>query len=75
MYSITDQIAALQRIAIFCARLRGHELGVWRTSEGSALANCVHCGRELGVYCSPVQPDIDGSVLEAGCVKNAAEAA
>ncbi len=76
MHSITDQIAALQRIAAFsckgCADM-SWECGA--PLRDSALANCVHCGREIRVYCSPVQPDIDGSALEVGCVKNAAEAA
>jgi hypothetical protein len=75
MYSITDQLAALQRIAAFSATLRGHVLGEWRTDKGLALASCVHCGRELRVYCSPLQPDIDGSALDDGCAKSAAEAA
>jgi hypothetical protein len=75
MYSITDQLAALERIAVFSARLRGHELGAWCNDEVLAFASCVHCGRELRVYCSPLQPDIDGSGLEDGCVKRSAEAA
>jgi hypothetical protein len=75
MHSITDQLAALERIAIFSARLRGHELGAWRNDEVLAFASCVHCGREVRVYCSPLQPDIDGLGLEDGCVKRSAQAA
>jgi hypothetical protein len=75
MHSITDQLAALERIAIFSARLRGHEPGAWRNDEVLAFASCVHCGRELRVYCSPLQPDIDGLGLEDGCVKRSAQAA
>jgi hypothetical protein len=75
MYSTTDQLAALQRIAIFSAKLRGHELGAWRNDDVLAFASCIHCGRELRVYCSPLQPDIDGSALKDPCVKKAAEAA
>jgi len=75
MHSITDQLIALQRIAAFSASLRGHELGEWRTGEGLARARCVHCGREVHVYCSPIQPDVEGPGLEDACVKRAAEAA
>jgi hypothetical protein len=75
MYSITDQLTALQRIAVFSAKLRGHELGAWRTGKGLAVASCVHCGRELRAYCSPGEPDIEGSCLEDACVTRAAEAA
>lgn len=75
MHSITDQLAALERIAVFSARLRGHELGPWRNDDVLAVASCVHCGRELRVYRSPLQPDIDGLGLEDGCVKRSAEAA
>lgn len=75
MNSMTDQLAALQRIADFSARLRGHEPGLWRASEDSAVANCIHCGRELRIYSSLMQPDIDGSILEDTCVSRAAEAA
>jgi len=75
MHSITDQLTALQRIAAFSASLRGHELGEWRTGEGLARASCVHCGREVRVYCSLIQPDVDGLGLGDACVNNAAEAA
>jgi len=75
MNSMTDQLASLQRIADFSARLRGHNPGAWRASEDSAVASCIHCGRELRIYCSLIEPDIDGSALEDYCVPRAAEAA
>lgn len=75
MHPINDQLAALQRMAVFAAGLRGHELGAWRVSAGLALANCIHCGREVRVYSSLVQPDVEGRCLQDPCVKSAAEAA
>jgi hypothetical protein len=75
MQSQADQLTALQRIAVFSAGLRGHELGEWRTGESLTLASCVHCGREVHAYCSPIQPDIDGPGLEGACVKMGFEAA
>ena len=67
MPSANDQLAALQRIAVFSARLRGHELGKWRGGEGSATARCVRCGRQLQVHFSLIQPGMDGPALTNEC--------
>lgn len=67
MHSMADHLAALERIAAFSARLRGHELGNWRTREGTGQASCVRCGRKLEVYWSPFQPDMDGPALDDRC--------
>jgi hypothetical protein len=67
MCAFSDKLRSLQRIAVFCAELRGHELGDWQVTEDLAAASCVHCGRTLRVYPSLVQPDIDGSGLECQC--------
>jgi hypothetical protein len=62
-----DQFAALHRIALFSAAVRGHKLGDWCTGEGSAQASCVLCGAELRVYFPVVQPEMDGPALEQEC--------
>ena len=67
MHSIADQIAALERIAAFSAKLRGHELGDWRTGQGFARASCVRCGKVLEVYTSLVQPEMAGDALKDDC--------
>jgi hypothetical protein len=61
------QLAALERIAIFSAQLRGHELGEWLAGEGLVTTQCVKCRRELRVYFSLVQPEMDGPALECEC--------
>ena len=66
MYALAVEIA-LQRIAAFSAKLRGHELGEWHRSEGFAQATCVRCRAELVVYNSLVQPEMDGPVLDQQC--------
>lgn len=75
MHSVTGQLIGLQRIASFSVQLRGHDMGAWRTDNQSAVASCLHCGRELYAYCSLLQPDIEGPALEDYCVPRAAEAA
>jgi len=67
MPSANDQLAALQRIAAFSARLREHELGEWHTGEGIARACCIRCRAELRLYYSPIQPEMDGAALESLC--------
>ena len=64
---IADQLIALQRIAQFSAKVRGHELGPWRATEVSAQSNCTHCGEPLRVYVSLIQPEMDGAALEGEC--------
>jgi len=66
---IFDQILAFDSIAAAAARVRGHKLGDWRIQEGCAAATCIRCGRQLVVYYSPLQPDMDGSALRNGCLK------
>jgi hypothetical protein len=61
------QLAIAQRIAAFSARLRGHELGVWRDEQDHSRANCIHCGAEARVYSSLYEPDAGGAALLAGC--------
>lgn len=63
-----NQIFDFERIAAVSAVLRGHELGEWRFQEGFAAARCIWCNRELLVYNSLVQPDMDGAALEHNCV-------
>jgi hypothetical protein len=69
---MTDQLAALQRIAQFSASVRGHELGRWLTGEGFAQARCTRCGRTLRVYRSLIQPEMDGAALDDECGSGAA---
>ena len=64
---MSDQIAVLQRIAVFAAKARGHALGIWRTGDGFAVASCTQCGRELTVYRAAMQPEMDGEALASGC--------
>ena len=71
---IFDQILAFDRIATRAAVVRGHKLGDWRMKDGIAAATCVRCGRELVVYYSPIQPDMDGPALRYSC-KGASPAA
>ena len=75
MYSIANQLAALQRIAAFSAKRRGHELGSWRTIAGLARASCQRCGSKLQVYYSLVQPDMDGEALADAHCRGAVERA
>jgi hypothetical protein len=75
MHSIAHQLNALQRIAAFSAKLRGHELGDWSAGEGFARARCIRCGSELQVYCSPVQPDMEGEALADRCGHGAVQRA
>jgi hypothetical protein len=74
---IAHQLAASQRIAVFSAAVRGHELGEWYTDEGSAKARCVRCGAELRVYVPAIEPEMDGPALVHECAQRrvAAEAA
>ena len=64
---IVDQLMAFDRIAVVAATTRGHELGNWRILDGYASAQCVQCGREVVVYYSPIQPDMEGSLFRHGC--------
>jgi hypothetical protein len=69
------QLAALKRIAVFSARVRGHELDEWHPGEGWAAARCVRCGRELRVNFSLIQPEMDGAALEHECEREVIEQA
>jgi hypothetical protein len=73
--SMARQIAALQRIAAFSARVRGHDLGEWQTGEEFASASCIRCRAEVRVYYSPIQPEMDGAALNRQCGQGAAEQA
>lgn len=64
---MSDQIAVLQRIAAFSAKVRGHVLGKWRAGDGIAAATCIQCGREVRVYRSVIEPEMDGEALDAEC--------
>jgi hypothetical protein len=64
---MSDEITVLQRIAVFAAELRGHALGKWQTGDGFAVASCIQCGRELTVYRSAMEPEMDGEALASGC--------
>ena len=64
---VAHQLDALQRIAAFSAKLRGHELGVWHTSEGCSQARCNLCRAELRVYFLALQPEMDGAAIERLC--------
>ena len=64
---MSDQIAVLQRIAVFAAKVRGHALGKWRRGDGFAVANCIQCGRELAVYGAVMQLVMDGEALACEC--------
>jgi len=68
---INRQVAALQRIAVFSAALRGHELGKWVTGEDFAQSGCIRCGAESRVYFPALQPEMYGSALEQECPANA----
>jgi len=70
---IVDQIIAFDSIASVAAHVRGHELGQWRVEDGAAAATCVRCGRGLVVYYSPLQPDMEGSMLQHGCEEDASQ--
>ena len=68
-----DQLAALRRIALFSAGLRGHTVGEWRMGESFTQANCVRCGAGLRVYFPVIQPEMDGAALEQECTPGAVE--
>jgi hypothetical protein len=61
------QFEILKRIAVFSARLRGHELTTWCMESNSATAVCSKCGRAITVYASMWQPEMDGAVLDELC--------
>ena len=65
--SMASQLAALQRMAAFSAKVRGHELGEWQAGDGTASASCLRCGAGLRVYYSVLQPDMDGAALHCLC--------
>ncbi len=64
---MSDQIAVLERIAVFAAEVRGHAIGKWRRGDGFAVANCIQCDRELAVYGAVMQPEMDGEALACEC--------
>lgn len=63
----SPQFVILRHIAVFSARLRGHELTTWRMASNSATAVCSKCGRAITVYASLMQPEMDGAVLDELC--------
>ena len=67
MTGIAHQLEILQRIAAFSAQAYGHELTAWRICEFSATAACPKCRRTVTVHVSLLQPDIEGSALNAEC--------
>lgn len=67
MTGIANQLGILQRIAAFSAQAHGHELTAWRICEFSATAACSKCRRTVTVHASLLQPDIEGSALNAEC--------
>jgi len=60
-------MTALQRIAEFSARVRGHQPSGWWTLEGSATSRCATCERSIAVYRSLAQPEMDGAALAVEC--------
>jgi len=70
-----ERLEALQRIAAFSAKLRGHELGQWRAGEGFAQATCIRCRAQMRVCNSLFQPDMEGPALDALCGVSAKSAA
>jgi hypothetical protein len=71
---IAHQLAPLQRIAVFSAAVRGHELGEWRIGDGFALASCTQCGAELRVYFPALEPEMDGPAFDYECARHAVPA-
>ena len=67
MSGLADEWKTMQRMAVFSAKLRGHELGDMRAGNGFARATCIRCQAELRVYTSLFQPDMDGTVLDRLC--------
>ena len=67
MTGVAHQLEILQRIAAFSAQAYGHELTAWRICEFSATAACSKCRRTVTVHVSLLQPDIEGSALNAEC--------
>lgn len=68
MTNVAHQLATLRRIAESSAQAYGHSLSAWRTSEHSATAGCSKCGSTASVYVSLLQPDTEGTALNADCV-------
>jgi len=65
--SETGSLEALQRIAVFSAHVRGHQLGAWLVEEGLAEVACTRCGAGLRVVRSLIQPEMEGPALETPC--------
>src|ERR1019366_7717721 len=63
---MSDEITVHQCITGLVAELRGRALGKWQTGDGFAVASCIQCGRELTVYRSAMEPEIDGEALASG---------
>jgi hypothetical protein len=66
-FTQADQLNALERIAAFAAKVRGHQLTGWKRSRDSATAACTVCGRTVTVYRSLVQPEMQGDAIESEC--------
>jgi len=69
---VFHQLAALQHIAAYSATVRGHELGVWHTTEGCSRACCIRCRAELRVYFPALQPEVDGTAIGRPCAPRTA---
>ena len=65
--SMDNEVAALHRIGEYAAKVRGHELGEWRSGEGFEIASCIRCRKQLRVYPSLIQPEMEGAILEKQC--------
>ena len=63
------RLAALKREGERAAAFRGHRLGAWCEGEGSAVAVCVDCGRQVAVAVSPPANGIDvgGEAVAVNC--------
>ena len=67
MTDFASELEALQRIAVFSAKARGHDLGEWQIGADFAVASCVRCRSEIRVCFSVVQPEMAGRVPENPC--------
>ena len=71
-HGVAHQLAALQRIAVYSAAVRGHELGAWHTLEICSVARCIRCRAETRVYFPAFQPEVEGTAIERLCAPQTA---
>ncbi|MGO4880469.1 MAG: hypothetical protein ACLP59_06550 [Bryobacteraceae bacterium] len=62
-----SQLDALERIAVFAAKVRGHQLTGWKRSAHSSTAACEVCRQTVTVYCSLIQPEMQGEAIKREC--------